>query len=167
MRNLLQQLKNDENGMIISAELVLVVTIGVLGMIVGLNSVASSINGELNDVASAFGAIDQSYAYRGMTKFGHASVAGSGYIDAQDYCDCTAIVPTMGVVKHQGTYSAPRSYVPLPAPQPVVPCDNCPVGPAPHNLKPTPDHGPHHHHPHPKHPPRKHQPHPKGPKFNK
>lgn len=159
MKKLLTQLKNDENGMIISAELVLIVTIGVLGMIVGLNAVAGSINGELNDISSAFGAINQSYGYQGMTKYGHSWVAGSGYLDARDYCDCSVIVPTVGVTKWQGT-ATPRTYVP----QPVAPCVDCPAGTAPHKLAPTPDHGPHHRHPHPK---RKHHPHPKGPKLKK
>jgi len=59
---------SDDVGFIISAELVLVLTIGVLGMVVGLNSVASAINQELNDLSGAFGTIDQSYFYSGLNQ---------------------------------------------------------------------------------------------------
>ncbi|GAB4149400.1 MAG: hypothetical protein Tsb009_23700 [Planctomycetaceae bacterium] len=156
MKKLFRMLKSDESGMILSAELVLVITIGVLGMIVGINSVASSINGEMNDISSAFGAIDQSYSYQGMTKVGHATVVGSGYWDRRDYCDCSVIVPTVGSFKSHGSYvpATPMPAPAVPAPTPVEPCDNCPtphVAPCdncpPHlhdgKLLPIPD--PHHH----------------------
>ena len=43
---------NDENGVIVSAEIVLVATILVLGMVVGLAELQSAIVGELSDVAT-------------------------------------------------------------------------------------------------------------------
>ena len=161
MKRLLIRLKHDETGMIISAELVLVVTIGVLGMSVGINSVASSINSEMNDISSAFGEIDQSYSYTGMTKFGHATVVGSAYWDARDFCDCAIIVPTTGMGKYHGSgvgtgYVAPSATVPHAA----SPCHGCPTTKTPHKLHPTPD-PKYHKHPHPKHP--HHKP-PKPPK---
>ena len=61
---MLKSLWNDETGVIISAELVLVLTIAVLSMVVGLSEVAVSINTELNDISNAFGALNQSYAYK-------------------------------------------------------------------------------------------------------
>lgn len=86
MKNILTQLKNDENGFIISAELVLVATIAVLSMIVGLSEVANGINQELEDVASAFGAVNQSYYHNGFD--GHQGQSyGSVYNDGSDYCD--------------------------------------------------------------------------------
>lgn len=58
MRQLLKKLIEDQNGIIISSEIVLVGTILVLGSIVGLASLSSAVNHELNDVAQA---CDQAY----------------------------------------------------------------------------------------------------------
>jgi hypothetical protein len=90
------KLAADEHGFIISAELVLVLTIAVLGMVVGLTAVRDSITEELNDLAHAFGAINQSYNYNGLKKKArncdfHAFVAGSGFNDRADDCDCKPI----------------------------------------------------------------------------
>ncbi|WP_437192828.1 branched-chain amino acid aminotransferase [Planctomicrobium sp. SH527] len=83
---LFNQLLNDEAGFIVSAELVLVSTVVVLGMIVGLAEVANGINEELEDVGSAFGMINQSYCFTGFT--GHkASMTGSHFNDQADFCD--------------------------------------------------------------------------------
>ncbi len=89
----MRKLFNDEVGFVISAELVLVLTIAVLGMVVGLTSVRDSINAELVDLSNAFGAIDQSYSVRGSFKASntdkaHAQVAGFGFNDRGDDCDC-------------------------------------------------------------------------------
>ena len=59
--NILNALRNDENGFIVSAELVLVGTILVLGMIVGLTEPSFNVNQELEDVGSAIGGINQTY----------------------------------------------------------------------------------------------------------
>ena len=87
---------NDEAGFVISAELVLVLTIAVLGMVVGLASVRDAINAELVDLSNAFGAIDQSYNVVGNLKTRvhgditpvHARVAAFGFNDMRDDCDC-------------------------------------------------------------------------------
>lgn len=97
---MLKALYDDENGFVVSAELVLVLTIGVLSMIVGLHAVSKSITQELNDVSSAFGAIDQSFSYNGLAKDRHASMVGSGYADAQDDCDCTIIIQPQPRIKY-------------------------------------------------------------------
>ena len=86
MHTIIAQLLNDEAGFIVSAELVLVATIGVLSLVVGLSEVAFNINQELEDVGSAFGAINQSYCYNGVAGHkGHA--AGSSFKDNVDTCD--------------------------------------------------------------------------------
>ena len=77
------KLIDDEQGFVISAELVLVMTIAVLGMVVGLTAVRDSITQELNDISHAFGAVNQSYNVNGLKKelsYGgvHAYVAGFG-----------------------------------------------------------------------------------------
>ncbi|MCG6154286.1 branched-chain amino acid aminotransferase [Rubinisphaera margarita] len=86
MTNIINALYNDEAGFIISAELVLVATICVLGMVVGLSEVAFNVNQELEDVGAAFGSINQNFAYNGTA--GHkGSIAGSTYNDEWDQCD--------------------------------------------------------------------------------
>ena len=92
----MRKLFNDEVGFVISAELVLVLTIAVLGMVVGLTSMRDSINAELVDLSNAFGAIDQSFSVRGSfkdsnTQKPHALVAGFGFRDRGDDCDCKPI----------------------------------------------------------------------------
>lgn len=86
MSQLMHAFVADENGFIVSAELVLVATIAVLSILVGLSEVAYGINEELEDVGSAFGAINQSYTYRGVA--GHkGAMAGSYHLDHIDHCD--------------------------------------------------------------------------------
>ncbi|KAA0133729.1 hypothetical protein FYZ48_22345 [Gimesia chilikensis] len=88
---MMHRLYNDEAGFVISAELVLVLTIGVLAMIVGLSEVAVAVNTELNDVSNAIGALNQTYAVtgfwsgsRGKTK---SYTVGSEFDDSFDDCD--------------------------------------------------------------------------------
>ncbi len=86
MTRILTALHQDEAGFIVSAELVLVATITVIGMIVGLAEVANNVNEELEDVGSAVGQINQSYYLHGSS--GHkACVVGSQFNDVPDYCD--------------------------------------------------------------------------------
>ena len=86
MTTLAVTLWNDEAGFIVSAELVLIATVAVLAMVVGLSEVASAVNQELEDVASAFGSVNQSFRYQGLTGHGGASGGGS-FHDAIDFCD--------------------------------------------------------------------------------
>ncbi len=87
MRTIIAQLLNDEAGFIVSAELVLVATIGVLSLIVGLSEVAFNINQELEDVGSAFGNINQTYQYNG-TAGSKGQSSGSAFWDNRDAGDC-------------------------------------------------------------------------------
>ncbi|QDV51992.1 hypothetical protein [Gimesia fumaroli] len=90
---MMRALWQDESGFVISAELVLVLTIVVLAVIVGLSEVAISVNTELNDVSNAIGALNQSYAYTGFTAStfcegkAKSHYAGSAFHDAVDDCD--------------------------------------------------------------------------------
>lgn len=86
MTKLFTNLYNDEAGFIVSAELVLVSSIVVLGMMVGLSEVAHGINGELEDVGSAFGSINQSYRVSGYIGAKGRTV-GSRFNDFRDECD--------------------------------------------------------------------------------
>lgn len=86
MTKLFKALYNDEAGFIVSAELVLVATIGVLAMVVGLSEVSGNINQELEDVGSAFSCIDQSYHYE--LSHGHKGCSrGSSFQDESEYCE--------------------------------------------------------------------------------
>ena len=83
---------NDESGVILTAELVLIATILVLGVVVGLVELQSAIIGELNDLGSAFGNLSQSYSISGFgsVKPGgfKARTFGAAFTDTLDLCDC-------------------------------------------------------------------------------
>lgn len=85
MINIVHKLWNDEAGFIISAELVLVATIGVLSLVVGLSELVLNISSELEDLGSAFASINQSFSLSGL--LGHSSsTSASGNIDLLDFC---------------------------------------------------------------------------------
>jgi len=75
---ILKELYRDECGMVLSAEAVLIGTVGVIGASVGLSAVATSVNEELTDVACAFRSLDQSFEFQGQKRCG-AETAGSSY----------------------------------------------------------------------------------------
>ena len=82
----MRKLWNDEAGFIVSAELVLIATIMVIGLIVGLATVRDQVIQELADVAAAISDINQSYSWSAVT--GHtSSVAGTMFDDTTDFCD--------------------------------------------------------------------------------
>ena len=84
--SILKTLKNDENGFVVSAELVLVGTILVLGMIVGLTEISYGVNEELEDLGSGIGAINQTYYYT-LASGKKGEVVGSTNLDFMDECD--------------------------------------------------------------------------------
>lgn len=79
MRTLLHLWK-DERGFLYTAEAVFMATILVIGLVSGWKSLNQSLSNELEDLANAFGNIDQSYSYGG-TKGCCASTQGSDYKD--------------------------------------------------------------------------------------
>ena len=83
---MMKKLWMDEGGATISADLALVGTILVIGVVVGLSAVQDAVNTELADLGAAIANIDQSYSSGGATGH-HASVAGFGFTDAGDSCD--------------------------------------------------------------------------------
>ena len=86
MLKLINALQNDEAGFIVSAELVLVSTIAVLGLVVGLSEVSLNINNELEDVGSAFSCVHQSFDTSSVC--GHkGNTYGSSFNDTADFCD--------------------------------------------------------------------------------
>jgi hypothetical protein len=84
--NILNALRNDEHGFVVSAELVLIGTILVLGMLVGLTELSYGVNEELEDLGSAIGGINQTYYYN-LTSGHKGAVVGSLFLDFADECD--------------------------------------------------------------------------------
>jgi hypothetical protein len=89
---MIRQLLNDEAGFVVSAELVLIGTLLVVGLVVGLAEVQHSVVSELNDIADAVGSLNQSYAFTGFTSRKEdgsvkAFSNGSFFIDLTDACD--------------------------------------------------------------------------------
>lgn len=87
MNNLIKTLWKDESGFVVSAELILIATLAVLSLVVGLKEISTAVNNELEDVASAIGAVNQSYSFRGLRACRKAWVAGSSFQDEADFCD--------------------------------------------------------------------------------
>ncbi len=79
--NLFMQLLRDERGFVLSAEMALLGTVGVIGATVGLSAVAKSVNDELTDVAMALRSLDQSYCFEGSSGCG-SYTAGSSFRQA-------------------------------------------------------------------------------------
>ncbi len=86
---MLKKIWMDEGGAILSAEIALIGTILVIGMVVGLASLADAVTNELADVGQAVTSLNQSYSANGIV--GHRSATSSStFTDALDFCDTTA-----------------------------------------------------------------------------
>lgn len=77
---------NDETGFVVSAELVLIATILVIGLIVGLVVLRNQVVQELVDVGQALGSMSQSFCFSGTHKPTVAWTDGTCYIDLIDFC---------------------------------------------------------------------------------
>lgn len=93
----MRKLFNDEAGFIVSAELVLIITICFCGVAVGMVMVRDALVQELGDVSEAIGALNQTYNYRSIEadettgSLEHATCTGSGFNDEIDDCDCKGV----------------------------------------------------------------------------
>jgi len=96
MRQWMMQLWRDDRGALIATEWVFIVTILVIGLVVGLKSVQQAVVNELEEVANAIGAVSQSYSFGG-TSGCCSSTNGSTYRDpgANTYWASTAAVEAM------------------------------------------------------------------------
>ena len=91
-----KKLIHDEHGFVISAELMLIITLMFCAAAVGWGAVKDSLANELNDVSHAIGAVSQSYQVTGLRKDKdcwkpHAECAGFGFNDRADECDCNIL----------------------------------------------------------------------------
>lgn len=93
MKNIVSRLWNDDNGFIVSAELVLVATIVVIGMITGLVAIRKDVTSELTEVGQALAAIDQGYGYSGLANC-HSFTMGGGVVDSYQSNQSTVFAGT-------------------------------------------------------------------------
>ena len=75
---------HDDTGFVITMELVLIVTIVVLGTLVALTAVRDAVVAELTDVARSVQEVNQSYRYSTVGRKKTARADGSDYLDARD-----------------------------------------------------------------------------------
>ena len=92
---MLRKFWSEETGAIVSAEIMLVMTILVIGVIVGLKSVRDSVVTELADVAQALANVSQSYSFS-ATSGHHAYTGGGLFTDNRDFCDTDAATNDAG-----------------------------------------------------------------------
>ena len=64
---MMSKLWKDEAGFVVSAELIFIATLLVIGLVTGWVAVRNAVTSELTEVAQAIGAIDQSYSYCGKS----------------------------------------------------------------------------------------------------
>lgn len=84
MKTLAAKLWIDDDGALIAAEYLFVVTILVIGTIIGLSAVREAINTELTEVANALLALSQGFTISGQSGAG-ASFDGSQAFDTPGY----------------------------------------------------------------------------------
>ena len=109
--------------MILSAEMVTVGTVGVLGAIVGLNAASTAVDAEMKEMAGAIRSLDQSYGYVGHRGCG-AWTAGS-YYRQQDVALSLAELSADGsmdteTIRQQVDAQRKGHLPPAPQPQPHV-----------------------------------------------
>lgn len=91
MKRLAIQLFRDEAGVVVTPEIIIITTVGLLSLIAGWNAVSNALASELGDVANAVASLDQSYSYRGISAGVHATCSGSGYADSSQSFSVDAI----------------------------------------------------------------------------
>ena len=77
---MMSKLWKDEAGFVVSAELIFIATLLVIGLVTGWVAVRNAVTSELTEVAQAIGAVDQSYSYCGKSNCCSAT-AGGGVTD--------------------------------------------------------------------------------------
>lgn len=114
----------DEAGFVVSAELVMLGTVLVIGLVAGAACVQEAVIGESTEVAGALRGLDQSYSTSGMQGcwdpccgFGSWTAGSAYYQNPADREACFGLCPPYGV-----------AYPPIIAPPcaPVVPCLEAP-----------------------------------------
>ena len=100
-----------KGGFIVTAELVLIATVLVIGMLVGLVVVRDAIVAEMEDIASSIGTLDNGLTFNGITAVGSDSMPatyGTTWLDQDDLTagdlvglgsslDFTILLPSPGI----------------------------------------------------------------------
>ncbi len=86
MSRLISQLWNDDSGALLAAEYLFIATILVIGIVVGLANVRDAIVNELTELANAYMALSQGYAFSGMVGCA-SSTMGSEAVDGPETFD--------------------------------------------------------------------------------
>ena len=84
---LLHKFRDDEYGVAVSTEIILLMMILVFGVIAGNVSLRDAVNQEAADTGLAINNINQSYSYAGNTIVGVGTVSGSEFADLSDEND--------------------------------------------------------------------------------
>lgn len=99
-RDVAVKLLQDDRGMVWTTELMLGITIMVLGGIVGLATFRDAVVQEFGDMAAATATLDHSYEFSGHANTGTIgtvdfdySVAGSTYQDLANFCEPADVDP--------------------------------------------------------------------------
>jgi hypothetical protein len=87
----------EEEGFVVTTELVLIATLLVIGLLVGIQAIRNAVVLELGDVAQSIGSINQSYSFSGITSPA-ASTLGSTFVDALDANDGGSVQSAGGPV---------------------------------------------------------------------
>ncbi len=117
MKTAVAQLWNHEDGAIISAEIIIIMTVLVIGLIVGVKSVRDAVVTELADVGQAISNLTQSFFYSGVEGHGVATT-GSFFEDLTDFCDRKdqTVVQNSKCVEVGGPASSEAIHTPLSRP---------------------------------------------------
>jgi len=116
MMKTFSRLLADERGFVVSAELVLIATVAVIGLLVGLSAVRDAAVSELSDVAGAVQDANQSFSLDGVV--GHnANTAGFNFVDGTDECDSNDdtvgladnCITFDGLISSEGSFGASRN----------------------------------------------------------
>lgn len=96
--NLMRQLWQDEAGVIVSTEIILVLMILVFGLIAGMVSLRDAVTQELGDTGVMVNKLDQSYSFSGNQNTAatvNALTPASTYADSVDVnnLDATGVAP--------------------------------------------------------------------------
>jgi len=97
---MLKRLWRDQSGVLVTAEIVLVASILILGVLAGLTAVRNAVSSELGDFATGIARLDQSYYFSGTVGCG-AYTAGGYFNDRADYCDQHGVLVCADFVTEQ------------------------------------------------------------------
>jgi Flp pilus assembly pilin Flp len=134
MSTMLRSLAHDEAGAILSAELIIILTITVLGMVVGLVNLQTALISEFTDLSMAFQSLNQSFctpSFFGCRKWWSgwptSFVAGSCFFDR--FNGCVGATAVGGGYGGWGGYDivGPATFVG----QPSCPTGGCATGDCP------------------------------------